>query len=86
MGLAIDVMRHYISTNPTTMKTQSGKGLPQWAIENQSEKIILEKMGISYAEYLEIKNMYGVSATKVLELMQMSKYQFVYPGKVDGQC
>lgn len=76
----------YFSANPTSMKTQSGKGLPQWAIENQSEKILLEKMGISYAEYLEIKNMYGVSATKVLELMQLSKYQFVFPNKVDGQC
>lgn len=76
----------YFSANPTSMKTQSGKGLPQWAIENQSEKILLEKMGISYAEYLEIKNIYGVSATKVLELMQLSKYQFVFPNKVDGQC
>ena len=67
-----------------TMKTHS-KLLPQWAIENQNEKILLDKMGLSYSEYLEIKNHYGVSASKMLELMQLSKYQFVFPNNVESQ-
>lgn len=37
-------------------------------------------------EIREVKNNYGVSASKLLELMQMSKYQFVYPRKAEGQC
>jgi hypothetical protein len=29
---------------------------------------------------------YGVSAARLLELMQLSKYQFVYTGKMEGLC
>lgn len=55
-------------------------------VENQSVKQLMEKMGMSQKEIREIKNNYGVSAARLLELMQMSKYPFVYPGRVAGQC
>jgi len=29
---------------------------------------------------------YGVPASRLIELMQLSKYQFVYSAKVPGQC
>jgi hypothetical protein len=56
------------------------------AIELASEKILIEKMGLIKGELREINNVYGVSATKMLELMRMSKYQFIFPGKMDGLC
>lgn len=43
-------------------------------------------MGLSSEEFEEINNVYGVSATKLLELMQLSKYQFLFPAKTPGQC
>lgn len=41
---------------------------------------------MSEEEIHEVYLQYGVTASKLVELMQMSKYQFVYVGKVDGQC
>ena len=55
-------------------------------VENNSVRELMDKMGMSKKEIREVKNNYGVSASKLLQLMQMSKYQFVYPGKVPGQC
>lgn len=46
----------------------------------------MEKMGLSKREVREVYLKYGVTAAKLVELMQLSKYQFVYTGKVSGQC
>lgn len=54
--------------------------------EKKSEDLLVEKMGMSKKEIREIYLKYGVTASKLVELMQLSKYQFVYSGKVDGQC
>ena len=56
------------------------------AIENASARLLIEKMGISESEFYEINLVYGVSASKLLELMQLSKYPFIYTGKATGQC
>jgi hypothetical protein len=67
--------------NSTTNKT-----LDLSPAENQFETLLVEKMGMSRREIREVYLKYGVSASKLVELMQLSKYQFVYTGKVDGQC
>ena len=54
--------------------------------EKNYENVLMEKMGMSRKEIQEVYNKYGVSASKLVELMQLSKYQFVYTGKVEGQC
>jgi hypothetical protein len=56
------------------------------AAEKKSENILIEKMGMSKREIREVYMKYGVSASKLVELMQLSKYQFVYTGRVSGQC
>lgn len=55
-------------------------------IERKSESLLIEKMGMSKEEIREVYSQYGVTASKLVELMQLSKYQFVYTGKIDGQC
>ena len=55
-------------------------------IENKSESLLVEKMGMSKEEIHEVYAQYGVTASRLVELMQLSKYQFVYTGKTDGQC
>jgi hypothetical protein len=59
---------------------------PLAAVEKDSEKILMEKMGMSKREIREVYLKYGVNASKLLEIMQLSKYQFIYTGKVPGQC
>ena len=54
--------------------------------EKDSQKLLIEKMGLSKKEFHEITDFYGVSASKLLEIMQLSKYQFIFTGKVPGQC
>jgi len=54
--------------------------------EKQSEILLIEKMGMSKREIQEIYLKYGVTASKLVELMQLSKYQFIYSGKVEGLC
>lgn len=54
--------------------------------EEKSEKLLLEKMGVTKSEFQEIYLQYGVDASRLLELMQLSKYLFVYTGKVEGRC
>lgn len=58
----------------------------QSSAEKKSESILIEKMGMSKREIREVYNKYGVPATKLVELMQLSKYQFVHPRKISGQC
>jgi hypothetical protein len=41
---------------------------------------------MSKREIQEIYLKYGVTASKLVELMQLSKYQFIYSGKVEGLC
>jgi hypothetical protein len=54
--------------------------------EKQSESLLIEKMGMSKREIQEVYLKYGVTASKLVELMQLSKYQFIYTGKVEGIC
>jgi hypothetical protein len=54
--------------------------------EKNSEFLLIEKMGMSKREVREVYLKYGVSASQLVELMQLSKYQFVYTGRVAGQC
>lgn len=54
--------------------------------EKKSEKLLLKKMGLSQKEFREIRLKYGVNASRLIELMQLSKYQFIYTGKAPGQC
>jgi hypothetical protein len=46
--------------------------------EKRSAKLLVEKMGMPKKELEQISETYGVSAFQLLELMQYSKYQFVY--------
>ena len=55
-------------------------------VEKRSELLLIEKMGMSKREIHEVYLKYSVTATKLVELMQLSKYQFIYTGKVDGLC
>jgi len=55
-------------------------------VEKRSELLLIEKMGMSKREIHEVYLKYGVTASKLVELMQLSKYQFIYTGKVDGLC
>jgi len=41
---------------------------------------------MSKREVREVYLKYGVTASKLVELMQLSKYQFIYNGKVEGIC
>lgn len=69
------------------MKTSTSKvvaSIP--SAEKKSEILLMEKMGMSKKEIREVYEKYGVPASKLVELMQLSKYQFVYSGKVPGQC
>lgn len=69
------------------MKNSVTRKLPSLhSAEKTSENLLSEKMGMSKREIREIYLKYGVPASKLVELMQLSKYQFVYSGKADGQC
>lgn len=54
--------------------------------EKKSASLLMEKMGLTKKEFQEINSKYGVPASRLLEIMQLSKYQFIYTGKVPGQC
>ena len=54
--------------------------------EKNSIKLLMEKMIVSRKEILEINNRYGVSAAQMIELMQLSKYEFVNKVKKHVQC
>jgi hypothetical protein len=62
------------------------KALALSPADKQSETLLSEKMGMSKKEIREVYLKYGVSASKLVELMQLSKYQFIYTGRGDGQC
>lgn len=66
--------------------THSKQSAWQKTAEKNSEKLLMEKMGMSKKEINEVYSKYGVSALKLVEIMQLSKYQFVYTGRVPGQC
>jgi hypothetical protein len=69
------------------MKSSTQKNAPAIsAAEKKSENLLVEKMGMSKREIREVYLKYGVPASKLVELMQLSKYQFVYTGKVAGEC
>lgn len=56
------------------------------APDKSSEKLLMEKMGMSKKEIREVSMRYGVTPSKLVELMTLSKYQFVYTGRMEGQC
>lgn len=41
---------------------------------------------MSKKEIREVSLHYGVSMSRLVELMTLSKYQFIYSGKADGLC
>ena len=56
------------------------------AEEKKSATLLIEKMGMPKKELEQINEIYGVSAFQLLELMQYSKYQFVYQETIPVQC
>jgi hypothetical protein len=55
--------------------------------EKRSIKFLMEKMNISRKELEEIFRKSGVSASKMIELMQLCKYQFVNKeDEIPGLC
>lgn len=56
------------------------------ATDHAPAKLIMEKMGLSKKEFQEISEKYGVPAEKLLEVMQLSKYQFIQSFKGEPTC
>lgn len=48
--------------------------------------MLIDKMGLSPNELEEISKLYGVSAVRLLEIMSLSKYEFINSQKNPGQC
>jgi hypothetical protein len=61
--------------------TRTNRTAPVRITEHNSVKLLMQRMGMTKKEVLEINQHYGVSASKLLDLMQMSKYQFVHTTK-----
>ena len=58
------------------MKTNAKKTtVPSIASEKTSAKLLMKKMGIPKKDLKDISHLYGVSFTKIVELMQLSKYK-----------
>jgi hypothetical protein len=68
------------------MKNAIQKSPDLFHTEKESENLLVEKMGMTQREIHEVYLKYGVTASQLVELMQLSKYQFVYTGKIDGLC
>jgi len=68
------------------MKATSKKSLRLTASEKRSAEFLMEKMNISRKELKEIRESYGVSFTKIVEIMQLSKYAFVVSDDLPGRC
>jgi hypothetical protein len=51
--------------------------------ENNSILLLMEKMGISKEEVLEVCASYGVSAEQMVKRMQSHKYRFIFSEKKD---
>ncbi len=49
--------------------------VPSIASEKTSAKLLMKKMGIPKKDLKDMSSLYGVSFTKILELMQLSKYK-----------
>jgi hypothetical protein len=56
------------------------------ASEKRSAEFLMEKMNISKKELKEIGNTYGVSFSKIIETMQLSKYEFIVKEDLPGRC
>ena len=68
------------------MKTIFKKPLSASAAERTAVKLLMEKMCISKKEWQEINNISGVSALKMIELMELSKYRFINHEEIPGRC
>jgi hypothetical protein len=76
-----------LNPNPILMNNHpAGKYASLTTAEKRSVKLLMEKMGMSKKEVEQISKNYGVTASKLVELMQLSKYQFVYTEELPGQC
>ena len=53
--------------------------------EEASMKLLVEKTGVCKDEMTKITLTYGVCASRMLKLMTLRKYQFLFPGKAPGQ-
>jgi hypothetical protein len=59
---------------------------PTAASEKRSAEFLMKKMNISKKELKGIRDMYNVSFSKIVELMELSKYEFVVKHKPEGVC
>jgi hypothetical protein len=76
-----------LNPNPILMNNHpAGKYTSANTAEKRSVKILMDKMGMSKKEVEQVSKNYGVTASKLVELMQLSKYQFVYTEESPGQC
>ena len=58
------------------MKTNAKKTtVPSISSEKTSAKLLMKKMGIPKKDLKDMSNLYGISFTKIVELMQLSKYK-----------
>lgn len=62
------IMKHYPTAKNADIRTE----------EKKSEEILIEKMGLPKKELEQINDIYGVTATQIVEFMQLSKYKFIY--------
>jgi hypothetical protein len=56
------------------------------AVEKKAIDLLIAKMGISRKEAQDIFKRYDVSAAQLIELMQLSKYEFVHEEKPTPAC
>jgi hypothetical protein len=69
------------------MKTTKKKVFyPITASEKNSAKFLMERMGVSKRELKDISDRSGVSFSRIVELMQLSKYVFVKNDEWEGRC
>jgi hypothetical protein len=68
------------------MNRYTGKNLSLISSEKRSAKLLMEKMGLSKRELVEISGKYGVSAAQLLERMQLSKYRFIQQEPEKSHC
>jgi hypothetical protein len=54
--------------------------------DKDSAKTIMQNMGLSKKEFEEISQLYGVAPSKLLEVMQLSKYSFIESFKLVNYC
>jgi hypothetical protein len=54
--------------------------------ESKAFQELQSKMGLTHRETKAILIHYGVSAARLMELMQLSRYEFIHNQKITGRC